>query len=143
MRALRSVPLRLWNECGASLLKKLGGQELDESGYHRAPEAPQRGALSIMPEPESPRQEPQSQPSTSGPLDPESLKLALKAFNKRLRLTRLDDESKLGYGAMTGGGKSGIVAISPPNQYPKADWDELVRQGKLKYVGRGIYEPMK
>jgi hypothetical protein len=46
----------------------------------------------------------------------EELKLALKAFNKRLRLTRLDDESKLGGGAMTGGSKSGVVAAAsgPP-----------------------------
>ena len=86
-----------------------------------------------MPEPPAPTPVPD-------PLSPEGLKLALKAFNKRLRLTRLDDESKLGHGAMTGGGKSGIVAISPPNQYPKAVWDELVKQGKLKYVGHGLYE---
>ena len=72
---------------------------------------------------------------------PEELKLALKAFNKRLRLTRLDDESRLGHGAMTSGGKSGIVAISPPHQFPKAIWEELVKQGKLKYVGHGLYEP--
>ena len=71
---------------------------------------------------------------------PEELKLALKAFNKRLRLTRLDDESKLGHGAMTSGGKSGIVAISPPNQFPRSIWDELVKQGRLKYVGHGLYE---
>lgn len=99
-----------------------------------------------MPEPELPQPQPQpetqSQPSPSGPLSPENLKLALKAFNKRLRLTRLDDESRLGHGAMTGGGKSGIVAISPPNQYPKAVWDELAKQGKLKYVGHGLYEPV-
>ena len=72
----------------------------------------------------------------------EELKAALKAFNKRLRLTRLDDESKLGHGAMTGGGKSGICAISPPNQFPQAIWDELVKQGKLKYVGHGLYESL-
>jgi hypothetical protein len=72
----------------------------------------------------------------------EELKLALKAFNKRLRLTRLDDESKLGGGAMTGGSKSGVVAISPPHQFPQAMWDELVKQGKLKYVGHGLYEPI-
>lgn len=71
----------------------------------------------------------------------EELKAALKAFHKRLRLTRLDDESRLGYGATTGGQESGIVAIAPPNQYPKAIWDELVKQGKLKYVGQGLYEP--
>jgi hypothetical protein len=75
-------------------------------------------------------------------LSPENLKLALKAFNKRLRLTRLDDESRLGHGAMTGGGKSGICAISPPNQFPRAVWDELVRLGKLKYVGQGLYESL-
>ena len=70
----------------------------------------------------------------------EELKLALKAFNKRLRLTCLDEESKLGHGAMTGGGKSGIVAVRPPNQFPQEVWDALVEQGKIKYVGHGLYE---
>ncbi len=80
--------------------------------------------------------------STPSPETPskEELKLALKAFRKRLKVTRLDDESRLGYGPMTGGGKSGVVAISPPNQFPKEVWDELAKQGKLKYVGQGLYE---
>ncbi len=78
----------------------------------------------------------------AGTFTREELKAALKAFNRRLRLTRLDDESKLGHGAMTGGNRSGIVAISPPNQFPKAIWDELVKQGKLKYVGQGLYESL-
>ena len=77
----------------------------------------------------------------SGPTR-EELKLALKAFNKRLRLTRLDDESKLGHGAMTAGGKSGVVAITPPHQFPREMWEELVKKGKLKYVGHGLYEPV-
>ena len=59
-----------------------------------------------------------------------------------MRLARLDDESQLGRGAMTGGGKSGILAIRPPNQFPQAMWDELVNQGKLQYVGHGLYEPV-
>lgn len=75
-----------------------------------------------------------------GGLDPAQLKSALKAFRKRLKLTRLDDESRLGHGAMTGGGRSGIVAIPPPIQYPQAVWDELVRQGKLRNSGHGLYE---
>ena len=33
-----------------------------------------------------------------------------------------------------------IVAITPPDQFPQAVWDELVRQGKLKKAGRGMYE---
>jgi hypothetical protein len=70
----------------------------------------------------------------------EELKKALKAFRKRLKLTRLDEDSRLGYGPMTSGRDSGIVAITPPNQFSQAVWDELVRQGKLKYVGHGMYE---
>jgi hypothetical protein len=70
----------------------------------------------------------------------EELKLALKAFRKRLNLTRLDDESRLGYGPMTSGGKSGVVAITPPNQFPPAVWEELARQGKLKHAGGALYE---
>ena len=78
-------------------------------------------------------------PEEEGPTK-EELKLAMKAFRKRLRLTRLDEESKLGHGAMTAGGKSGICAVSPPNQYPQAIWTLLAEQGKLKYVGHGLYE---
>jgi len=54
---------------------------------------------------------------------------------------RLDDESKLGgHGAMTGGHKSGILGIAPPREFPQAVWDELVKQGQLKYVGHGLYQ---
>ena len=74
------------------------------------------------------------------PISTEELKLALKAFKKRLKATRLDDESRMGYGPMSGGGKSGIVAIFPPNQYSTEVWQELVKQGKLKYAGQGFYE---
>jgi hypothetical protein len=72
--------------------------------------------------------------------DSTQLKNALKAFKKRLKLTRLDDESRLGHGAMSSGGPSGIVAIPPPTRYPQAVWDELVRQGKLRRAGHGLYE---
>ncbi len=73
-------------------------------------------------------------------IDPMQLKKALKAFRKRLKLTRLDDESGLGHGPMSSGRGSGIVAIPPPIQYPQAVWDELVRQGKLRDTGHGLYE---
>jgi len=71
---------------------------------------------------------------------PQDLKAALKAFRKRLKLTRLDDQSRIGVGPFSSGRESGIVAISPPEQFPQAVWDELVRQGKLKRAGRGQYE---
>jgi hypothetical protein len=70
---------------------------------------------------------------------PEELKAALKAFRKRLKLTQLDDQSRLGYGPMTGGHASGIVGITPPDQFPQAVWEELARQGKIKRVGSGQY----
>jgi hypothetical protein len=68
------------------------------------------------------------------------LKAALKAFKKRLKLSRLDDESQVGRNPVTSGRPSGIVAITPPDQFPDAVWDELIRQGKLKKAGRGQLE---
>jgi hypothetical protein len=70
----------------------------------------------------------------------QELKAALKAFKKRLKLTRLDAESNLAGGPLSSGRGSGIVAIIPPNQYPPAVWDELVKLGKLKKAGGGTYE---
>jgi hypothetical protein len=71
---------------------------------------------------------------------PQELKAALKAFRKRLKLTQLDDQSRIGRGPMSGGRPSGIVAITPPDQFPPPVWEELARQGKLKRAGSGLYE---
>lgn len=79
-------------------------------------------------------------PTAPGAPTPDELRSALKAFKKRLKLARLDDESRLGKRALTSGGKSSIVAIQPPRQYPRMVWDELVKQGRLKYAGQGLYE---
>jgi hypothetical protein len=76
----------------------------------------------------------------AGGHSPQELSRALQAFKKRLKLTKLDSESKLGYGPMTGGRPSGIVAITPPNQYPRSVWDALVAQGRLKKGQQGMYE---
>jgi hypothetical protein len=45
----------------------------------------------------------------------------------------------MGYGATSPGQESGIVAITPPNQFPRAVWQELAKQGKLKHDGGGLY----
>ena len=68
------------------------------------------------------------------------LKDAFKAFKKRLKLTQLDEDSKVSQRPTTGGGATAIVAIAPPSQFGKAVWDELVKQGKLKKAGQGMYE---
>ncbi|MGD9646690.1 MAG: hypothetical protein AB7U73_13335, partial [Pirellulales bacterium] len=70
---------------------------------------------------------------------PEVLKAALKAFKKRLKLTQLDDASRIGRSPTTSGGKSAIAAITPPDQYPRRVWDELVEQGKLTRESHGMY----
>jgi hypothetical protein len=77
---------------------------------------------------------------TPGTPTPQDLKAAYKAFKKKLKLTRLDAESNLGGGPLSSGRGSGIVAITPPHQFPLTVWDELVKQGKLKRAGGGTYE---
>ena len=73
------------------------------------------------------------------PPTPQELKSALKAFKKRLKLTQLDDQSRVGRSPLSGGHASGVVAIQPPDQFPEAVWEELAKQGKLKRAGRGMY----
>ncbi len=78
--------------------------------------------------------------AASGGFDPAQLKSAMKAFRKRLKLARLDDESRLGHGALSSHGKSSIASITPPAQFPPEVWEELARQGKLRKAGYGMYE---
>jgi len=83
---------------------------------------------------------PDSDATAAAAAKKEELRLAMKAFRKRLKLTKLDDESRLGRSPLSGGGRSGVVAITPPNQFPREIWEELAEQGKLKRAGRGVYE---
>ena len=70
----------------------------------------------------------------------DELKRAFTAFKKRLKLTKLDQESKLGaHRPMTSGKKSEIQGIVPPREFAPAVWAELARQGKLKNMGGGFY----
>jgi len=75
-----------------------------------------------------------------GTFTKETLKRAMKAFRKRLKLARLDDESRLGHNAMTKGERSTISGVHPPEQYPQEVWDYLVEIGRLRPVGHGLYE---
>ena len=97
-------------------------------------------AASIPSATTTPPAQPLAAANTSGGYSHEELKTALKAFKKRLKLTRLDEESRLGHSPLSTGRGSGIIAIQPPNQYPPAIWQELVKQGKLKPAGRGFFE---
>jgi hypothetical protein len=74
------------------------------------------------------------------PSSDEDMKKALKAFKKRLKLTRLDEESKLGRSPLTGTGQNRIVSIHPPIGFGKEIWEELADKGFLKRDGIGFYE---
>ncbi|HVX64115.1 MAG TPA: hypothetical protein VHC19_26065 [Pirellulales bacterium] len=87
---------------------------------------------------DQPEQPQDAKPAESGPA-PEVLKAAYKAFKKRLKLTQLDFDSRIGRGPMSSGQTSSIAGITPPNQYPLEVWEELVKQGKLKHAGHGTY----
>jgi hypothetical protein len=77
-------------------------------------------------------------PAPASP-SPEELTRAFKAFKKRLKLTQLDFDSRIGANPLSGHA-SGIVAIAPPREYPRAVWDALVAQGKLKRASQGQYQ---
>lgn len=79
------------------------------------------------------------QTGASAAPSPETLKSAYKAFKRRLKLTQLDDASRIGRGPMSSGQGSSVAGITPPDQYPAAVWEQLVEQGKLKRAGRGLY----
>jgi hypothetical protein len=83
---------------------------------------------------------PQGVPGAAPAISEETLKQALGAFKKRHKLTKLDQESKLGaHKPMTGGKKVDNMGIQPPNQFPREVWKELARQGKIKDMGGGFY----
>jgi hypothetical protein len=136
---------RLVNELNLGLKEKRGaapptsgahalrGDHLGEPNQAAAPAS--RAASAPLPS-----SVPSPPASPSDPLDPENLKRAMKAFRKRLKLTRLDDESRLGRSPMSGGKQSQVAAIMAPREFPKPVWDELVRQGKLRTHDGVFYE---
>lgn len=82
---------------------------------------------------------PQGPPPENVP-DEAVLRSAMHAFKRRVRLTRLDDESALGRGPFSKGASRSATSISPPTEFPSDVWPELARQHRLRYVGHGLYE---
>jgi hypothetical protein len=73
------------------------------------------------------------------PATDEELRKALKAFKKRMKLTQLDDDSKLGHSPLTGS-SSKVVSIQPPSGFGRDIWEQLADKGYLKRDGAGFYE---
>jgi hypothetical protein len=90
-------------------------------------------------EPTADQPPPSETPASPAPATPDELKRAYNAFKKRWKLTRLDYESRIGKSPLSSGGKNTIVGIAAPREFPKAIWEELVKQGRLKQAGSGLY----
>ena len=69
----------------------------------------------------------------------EELRKALKALKKRIKMTQLDDDSKLGHSPLSKA-RDRIVSIQPPAGFGKEIWEELADMGVLKRDGVGFYE---
>ncbi|HCA38620.1 MAG: hypothetical protein CMJ63_01425 [Planctomycetaceae bacterium] len=69
----------------------------------------------------------------------ETKRAAMKAFRRRMKLMRLDHESKLGVGPMTSGKKADFDSILPPREFDENVWKVLAAEGQLKATGRGFY----
>ena len=82
-------------------------------------------------------------PAAADVPDAETCKKALQVFRKRLSLMVLDEESRLGRSPLTKGSAASSSAITAPTEFPLEVWQELVRQGKLRYIGHGFYELVK
>lgn len=80
-----------------------------------------------------------AQPGQTVEITPEVLTRALAAFKKRLKLTQLEQDSKLGRSPLSSG-KARVTAITPPREFPRAVWDELFAQNKIRPVGSGMFE---
>lgn len=84
---------------------------------------------------------PDPEPMESAPEIPDStLRAAMKAFRRRLKLTKLDHESRLGVGPLTGGKAADFDSILPPHEFPQEVWKALAQDGQLVSTGRGFYK---
>lgn len=97
------------------------------------PAAPARSTMTL-------REELAARAAAAPPPTAEELKRAMKMFRKRVKLKRLDDESKLGRSPLTSGKQSKPFSIPAPREFPANVWEELARQGKLRDRGGGFYE---
>lgn len=82
---------------------------------------------------------PPTAPEAASEFSTDDINAAIRAFKKRLKLVRLNDESRLSGRLLSGGHASEVDAIQPPSEFPEAMWKTLVAQGRLVDQGGGFY----
>ncbi|KKN92749.1 hypothetical protein LCGC14_0204920 [marine sediment metagenome] len=98
------------------------------------------GLMDLVDQLRAPADSDEAPAGAAGAVDEATCKRALRAFRKRLSVTVLDDQSTLGRSPLTKGAPAGTPAITPPTEWPEEVWQDLARQGKLRYIGHGFYE---
>ena len=78
------------------------------------------------------------EPAAGADVPLEVMQDALRMFRKRVKLSQLDADSRLGHGPMSGTGQHRIQSMVPPRDYPAAVWEALVRAGRLRREGDGF-----
>ena len=81
----------------------------------------------------------EAEPEPLPEIDNETKRQAMKTFRRRMKLLRLDRESKLGVGPLTTGKTADFDSMQAPHDFPDEVWRVLVAEGQLKDVGDGFY----
>ncbi len=82
---------------------------------------------------------PEPEPEPGVDIPEEVLREAMRAYRKRVRVTKLDQESQLARSPLSSGKDADIDAIVPPNQFPPEVWRTLAHRGELEATGDGFY----
>ena len=69
----------------------------------------------------------------------ETKKKAMRVFRNRVKFMKLDQESKLGVGPLTGGKEMKFDSIAAPHDFPSEVWQALAVEGQLIDDGGGFY----
>lgn len=78
-------------------------------------------------------------PSKAIDIPSETKKKAMRVFRNRLKYMKLDHESKLGVGPLSGGKEAKFDSIAAPHDFSSEVWQSLAREGQLIDDGGGFY----
>ena len=90
-------------------------------------------------DPERPVEVPEPEAAPIPSIPEGVLRDAMRAFRKRVKLTKLDHESKLARSPLSSGKSADFEAILPPNQFAPEVWRSLADRGDLESTGGGFY----
>lgn len=97
-----------------------------------------KSTLNVLRGMEETQEAPEPPPLPEVPED--ILRSAMRAYRKRIKLMKLDHESKIGQSPLTSGKDAGFDSILPPKEYDSEVWQVLAARGELEATGQGFYK---